>query len=167
MKIVLWFLITALMFIGCNSKATDVEVTPKLVVGKSLADLKLDDQHEKPYLLDKTTKKVIFAFSKDVGHKCNTFFETKKDSYLKDNNTIFVADISGAPSLIRSMFILPGLKDFKHQVLIIDDKVVANNFKANQNVEKIVVVTLDNGIIKKINSFDTIDGLDKEIKKDK
>ena len=163
MKIIIGFLMAALMFVGCSSKETDIQVTPKLVIDKSLANLKLNDQYEKPYTIAKTTKKVIFAFSKDIGHSCNDFFATKKDSYLQDNNSVFIADISGAPSLIRSMFILPGLKDFKHTVLILDDKKIANAYKANQDTEKIVVVTLDNEIIKNIKTLNSVDELAKEI----
>ncbi|MEA2099075.1 MAG: hypothetical protein U9P72_02995 [Campylobacterota bacterium] len=164
MKIIIAFFLTALIFIGCSSKETaDTQVTPKLVVDKSLASLKLNDQHEKAHTLKATTSKVIFAFSKDAAHTCNDFFVTKKATYLEDNNVAFVADVSAAPSLIRSMFIMPGLKDFKHRVLILDDKAVASAYKANQNIEKIVVVEIKDGIIKNIKSLNSADELAKEI----
>ena len=164
MKIIIAFFSIALMFIGCSSKeTTDTLVVAKLVINKSLANLTLNDQHEIPHTLKATTSKVIFAFSKDAAHTCNDFFVTKKATYLEDNNIAFVADISGAPSLIRNMFIIPGLKDFKYQVLILDDKVIASAYRANQDIEKIVVVEIVDGIIKNIKSINSVDELAKEI----
>ena len=164
MKIIIAFALTALMFIGCSSKETsNTPVEAKLVVNNSLANLKLNDQHEKAHSLKTTTKKVIFAFSKDSAHTCNDFFVTKKATYLEDNNVVFVADVSAAPSLIRSMFIMPGLKDFKHTVLILDDKTVASAYKENLDAEKIIVVKLTDGIIINIKSINSEDELMKEI----
>ena len=161
-KIVMTFL-TALLLLGCSSSATDNNVEPKLVVGKSLTDLTLNDQHEKSYTITASITKVIFAFSKDVGHTCNNFFATQGATYLDDKNTIFIADVSSAPSLIRSMFIMPGLRDFKHRVLILDDKKIAAPYRANQNDEKIIVATLQNGIITSVKSLNSINELEKEL----
>ena len=47
-----------------------------------------------------------------MGHLCNDFFVTQDASYLANNKSIFVADVSSAPSIIRSMFIMPGFKRF-------------------------------------------------------
>lgn len=164
MKIVIALFLTALMFIGCSSKeTTEAPMKAKLVVESTLA-LELNDQNEKAYSLEQTTKKVIFAFSKDVGHVCNDFFATKSATYLEDNNAVFVADVSSAPSLIRSMFILPGLKEFKHKVLVLDDENMALSYKENQNTEKIVIAVVENKIIKTIKSISTIAELEKEIK---
>ena len=165
MKIVIAFFLTALMFIGCNSKETsDTPAEAKLVVNKSL-ELNLNDQNGKAHTLDANTKMVVFAFSKDVGHLCNNFFATKDSSYLTDNNTIFVADISGAPSLIRSMFIMPGLKDFKHTVLILDDEDIASSYKSGIDDENIIVVYLKNKVITAIKTMSSAKKLAQEIEK--
>jgi len=154
-------LLAALFFIGCSSQeSTQVDVTPKLVVGKSLQDLKLNDQNETSKSIEPTTTKLIFAFSKDMGHQCNDFFATKDASYLKDHQAQFVADVSGAPSLIRSMFILPGLKDFKHPIMIIVDENISASFKSGVESEKIIVAELDNKTITGIKSFNSVTELD-------
>ena len=166
MKIIIAFFLTALMFVGCSSKeTTDTPVQPKLVLNKSLANLKLNDQFEKLHSLKSTTTKVVFAFSKDTAHTCNDFFVTKTPTYLEDNNAIFVADVSAAPSLIRSMFIMPGLRDFKHKVLIFEEKSIAAPYRANQNVQKIIIVEVKDRIIKNIETITTVDELSKEIEK--
>jgi hypothetical protein len=164
MKKIIVGLIVALLFLGCSSKDVEEQaVEPKIVVGKSLSDMNLNDQFEKAQPLDATTKKVIFAFSKDIAHICNDYFVTQSPTYLSENNTQFVADVSAAPSLIRSMFILPGLKDFKHTVLLLDDKKVAAPYRADMNVEKIVVAYIDNKSITEIVTISSEDELKKVI----
>ncbi|MBU0720829.1 hypothetical protein KJ877_05760 [bacterium] len=166
MKKILLGLLSVLMLVGCSSKATSEQaVEPKLVLGMSLEDMKLKDQFEVPHAITQETKKIVFAFSKDVGHTCNDFFATKKDSYLQDNKSIFVADVSGAPSLIRSMFIMPGLKEFKHTILVIDDKDISAAYKPAQNQEKITVVYVDAMIIKDIKYLNSTLELEKELQK--
>ncbi|MDB2562732.1 hypothetical protein N9X61_03930 [Sulfurimonas sp.] len=159
MKNIILGLVTALLFIGCSSeKAVDANVEPSLVVGKSLS-IPLNDQFEKAHTLNATTTKVLFAFSDDMGHLSNDYFATKEASYLSDNNTQYVADISGAPSLIRSMFILPGLKDFKHTVLLLTEKEASAPFRANVDTTKIVVAYVNNGTISEIKTVSTKDEL--------
>ena len=152
-KIVLGALTATLLFAGCSSKETNENIVPKLVVGKSLEKVSLNDQFEKVHRIESTTKTIIFAFSKDSAHTCNDYFKTKSATYLQDNNTQFIADVSAAPSLIRSLFIMPGLKEFKHIVLLLDNKKVASTFRADMNTEKIVVISLEN---KKINNIKNI-----------
>ena len=152
MKKIMLGLILSLVFIGCSSDNKDA--APKIVIGKSLSNLDLKDQFEKAVSINADTKKVIFAFSKDVAHTCNDYFAMQTPTFLADNKTQFIADVSSAPSLIRSLFIIPGLKDFKHTVIILDDKDIAAPFRNGVDTEKIVVVYLENNVItdiKKLN----------------
>jgi len=164
-KILLGLLATFFL-IGCSSSAVEENVKPKLVVGHSVADLKLNDQFEKAHSLNPNTYKLVFAFSKDSAHICNDFFNTKEPTYLEDHNAQFIADVSAAPSLIRSMFIMPGLKDFKHTVLLLDDKAVAAPFRKDMDVEKIVIVYVLNKGISKIKTISTAEELQKTLEDD-
>ncbi len=164
MRNIIMALVATVVFIGCSSDSTDERIVePKLVVGKSLADLSLNNQFEKSQALNDTTTKVIFAFSKDMAHICNDFFVTQSATYLGENNTQFVADVSAAPSIIRNMFIIPGLKDFKHTVLVLNDENVAASYRAGSEVDKIVVVYVENKTITKILTVSTQDELKKII----
>ncbi len=147
-------LLATFLLVGCSSGAVEQNVKPKLVVGQSIADLKLNDQFEKPHTLNANTHKLIFAFSQDSAHICNDFFITKTPTYIEDHNAQFIADVSAAPSLIRSMFIMPGLKEFKHTVLLLDDKTIAAPYRKDMDVEKVVIVYLDNGTISSIKTVD-------------
>ena len=156
MKRIIVGLLTTLLFLGCSSKeSVETDIEPMLVVGKNMAAFTLNDQHEKPHSIAADTKTLIFAFSKDIGHTCNEFFATKSDSYLSDNNALFIADVSAAPSIIKSMFIMPGLKEFKHPVLIIDDESVSKAYKSGQDDEKIIIVSMKDKTITAIKPVST------------
>ncbi len=156
MKKILLALIVAFAFIGCSSKSdenTNKNVEAKLVVGKSLSDLKLKDQNEKPQTVEADTKVIFFSFSKPTGHACNDFLEKKPANYLAEHKALYVADVSAAPSLIKKMFILPDLKDLKFPILLINDDALSAAYLKGMNKEKIVVVLLDNGTITKIENL--------------
>ncbi|UCN00710.1 hypothetical protein LCX93_02010 [Sulfurimonas sp. SWIR-19] len=167
MKNIIIGLLATFLLLGCSSKSDENKnVEPKLVVGKSLADLHLKDQFGKEHSLNADTYKVIFAFDKEPAHTCNDFFDTQKPTYLQEHHVQFVADVSAAPSIIRSLFILPGLKDFKHIVLLLDDKALAAPYRKSVDTTKIVVVTLLNKKITDIKTINTKEELQKEVEDD-
>ena len=155
MKKIIVGLLTALFFLGCSAKEVNENLVPKLVVGKSLEKVSLHDQFGKLHKIEQETKTLIFAFSKDSAHTCNDYFMTKSATYLQDNHTQFIADVSAAPSIIRSLFIMPGLKDFKHTVLVLDDKSVALEFRGGMDTEKIVVISVDDFKVSSIKNITT------------
>ena len=109
MKKIIFAILMAVVFIGCGSNAADDKnVQAKLVVDENLNGLTLNDQFEKEHTIKDDTYRIVFAFSKDAAHTCNDFFNTQAPEYLKEHHTQFIADVSAAPSLIRTLFILPG-----------------------------------------------------------
>ena len=164
MKKIITTLLTIVLFSGCSSEKVDDTLKPKIVQNSTL-NFTLKDQFEKIHKIDATTKKVIFAFSKKSAHTCNDYFKTQEPNYLQKNNTLFVADVSAAPSLIRTLFIMPGLKDFKHKVILLDNKTVAAAYRKGLDREKIIVVSLKNRVITKIQAITTQAELIAEITK--
>ncbi len=160
MKKIIIMLFATLLLVGCGSKSeTEQPVEAKLVVGKSLKGISINDQFGETHIFSPDTKKVIFALSKETGHTANDFFGTQLVTYLSDNNTQFVVDISMAPALIVDMFIAPGLKDFKHPVLVFSTKDDAAPFRKGVDTEKIIVVYLDSMKITEIKTVTTADEL--------
>ena len=156
MKKIVSGVLFGLLLLGCSSKSEETQsIEQKLVVGKSLQNLSLKDQFEKEHTLKAETTQIIFALSKESAHICNDFFATQTPTYLDEHKTQFVADVSAAPSLIRSMFIMPGLKDFKHTVLILDDETQAAPYRTGVDSEKILLVKLTSGEITSIQTLST------------
>ena len=154
MKKILAILAITLLFLGCSSKSEDTtNVEAKLAVGKSLKDLKLNDQNEKPETLSADTQIIFFSFSKPMGHACNEFLESKPADFLAQHHAVYVADVSPAPSLIKKMFILPDLKELKFPILLINDDKLSAEFTKGMDKDSIVVVHLDNYKITKIDNL--------------
>ena len=154
MKNILLALLVAFTFVACDSNSDENKnVVAKLVVGKSLADLHLKDQFKKDHTLQADTTKLIFAFDKEPAHICNDFFKRQKATYLQNHHVQFIADVSAAPSIIRSMFIMPGIKKFKHIVLVLDDKNIAASYRKGVDATKVIVVSL---LDKKITDVKTV-----------
>ncbi len=164
MKSIIAGLILSIMFLGCNSTAgEDKNIVPKLVVGKTLDSITLNDQFGKQHTVSPDTYKIVFAFAKDSAHVCNDFFKTQKSNYLKEHHTAYIADVSAAPSLIRSIFIIPGLKKLKHTVLLFEDKNMAAPYRKGLDTNKIAVVYVVNKKIKDIKFISTSQELQKLI----
>jgi hypothetical protein len=163
MKNIILSLLVAFSFIGCSSKSDEqtANVEAKLVVGKSLADLKLNDQNEKPETISPETKIVFFSFAKPTGHACNEFLEKRPANFLQEHHAIYIADVSAAPSLIKKMFILPDLKELKFPILLINNDKLSAEYSKGMNKDKIVVVTLDNEKIVNIQNLDDTKALEK------
>ena len=149
------------LLFGCSSKSEENKNTKaKLVVGKSLSDIRLKNQHEKQQTIDKETKILFFSFSKPTGHACNEFLEKKPADFLAKHHALYIADVSAAPTLIKKMFILPDLKELKFPILLINDDTLSAEYSKGMNKEKIVVVFLDNGTITKIENLDGTEALE-------
>ncbi len=120
----------------------------------------LPDQFDKAYTLTDKTKKVIFVFAKATGHTVKEFLKKQDKSYLPSRNTLFVADVSGMPTIIRNTFALPDFKKSAYSVLLIYDKAIAKSYKDENKADKISIVSLQNGDIKDIKYVST----EKELK---
>ena len=166
MKKILLGAALALLFIACGSKSEEIATTEaKIAVGKSLTNLSLKDQFDKVHTLGATTSKVVLALDKESAHICNDFFITQTPEYLSEHNTQFIADVSAAPSLIRSMFIMPGLRDFKHTVLILDDKAEAASFRSGLDSTKIIIAHIKDGTITSLQTLASAQELQEAIEK--
>lgn len=159
MKNVVLGLVLAMFFLGCGDKSK-VEVTKQTVVGNSLEKLTLNDQFGTSHSLSTDTKTVIFAFSKAMGHLSNDFLAKQAPGYLAEHNAVFIADVSAAPSLIRSMFIMPGLKEFKHTVLVIEDENTAASYRIDEHQDALMILDVNDYIIENIRYINSEEALE-------
>ncbi len=110
----------------------------------------LPDQFDKAHTLKADTKTLIMVFAKATGHTVKEFLKKQDSDYLAKRDTLFVADISPMPTVIRNTFALPDLKKSSFSVLLIYDKNIAKQLKNKKEADKIAVVTLENGVVKTV-----------------
>ncbi len=159
-NIILAFTIAIMLFItGCGSKeiedkekvvVTSGEISSGIVIGKELAAFTFKDQFEKEHSLTSDVKKVIFVFSKPTGHIMKIYMGVRKPDYLISRDILFIADISGMPSLIAKMFAIPDMKESKYPILLIKEKENAKRFRKEEQKDAVMIITLKNKIVKNV-----------------
>jgi len=154
MKKILFCLFIIVSFFESTIEAAEKSIEAKLIVGKTL-NLTLKDQFNKNHTVNSDTKRVIFSFSKASTYICNNFFVTKPATYLQNHHAYFISDISSVPSFLRTIFIMPDIREFKHTVLLLDDDNLAASFQKGIDTKKIIVVYVLNKKIFKIKTIST------------
>jgi len=114
----------------------------KVSVGDTIPQFNIKDQNGVEHQIKPTTKKIVFVFKKATGHIAKDFFQKKGKKFLEDNNILFVADVSGMPTIIK-YFVLP-IKGYDYPILTLDDEDVASKYKDEKYEDKIMVITLEN-----------------------
>ncbi len=110
----------------------------------------LPDQFDKAHTLKAETKTLVLVFAKATGHTVKEFLKKQDSDYLTKRDTLFVADISPMPTVIRNTFALPDLKKSAYSVLLIYDKNISHQLKNEKEADKIAVVTLENRVVKAV-----------------
>ncbi len=126
------------------------EISSGIIVGKELAPFKLKDQFDKEHTLTADVKKVIFVFTKPTGHIMKVYMGERKNDYLTSRNITFIADISGMPTMIANMFAIPDMKESKYPILLIKEKENAKRFRNEEQKNAVMIISLENKIIKSV-----------------
>lgn len=162
-----------LIFSGCSKNETLINkepvsvssgaIAPNITIGEVLQADSFADQNDIKHEISDATKKIIFAFKKDMGHIVKELLASKPNDYLSSKASYFVADVSKMPSLIFKFAALPDLKESPYPVLLITDESEAAGFMNEKEHERIMVVTLDKRVVTKVTFVATAEDLVKEI----
>ena len=116
-------------------------------VNSNIGSFELADQFEEKHTVNSDVKTMIVSFEKDTSAGINEFLSTKEKGFLEANNTVFIADISGMPSVISYLFALIKMKKYNYNVLLIEEE---GDTRFSKKEEKLTVYTLDNGVVTNI-----------------
>jgi hypothetical protein len=116
----------------------------------STIDLTLPDQFDKPHTLGEDTQKLIFVFTKKTGHTFKSFMAYQSDDFLTKRHITAIGDISGMPTVIVNTFAIPDFRKSNYSILLIYDKQMATRLKEGQSVDKVIVMTIENKKVTKI-----------------
>jgi len=134
-----------------------------LTVDSVVDNLKIKDQNEVEKVIDTNVKTILFASDKSTSDMLRDYLLplSEKENILEKNSAVYVADISGMPSLISKFIALPKMKKYPFSVLLLDDTNKDNFVKEDG---KIIVYSLENGKVVKIDKISTKEELAKFIK---
>ncbi|RXJ85005.1 hypothetical protein [Arcobacter cloacae] len=147
------FLFTALLSLSA--------IASSLTVDSQVPAIKIKDQFEKEHTIDANVKTILFASDKGTSDILKEYLLSKDADILTKNNAVYVADISGMPSLISKFVALPKMKKYPFSVLLLDD---TNKDNFSKEEGKIIVYTLDNSKVTNIAKISTKEELEAIIK---
>ncbi|HJE02419.1 hypothetical protein AAX26_00058 [Aliarcobacter thereius] len=148
-------LILALLALGLNANP--------LIIDSSIDGIKIKDQKEKEHTLDANIKTVIFASDKGTSDIIKDYLLSisETENILDRNSAVYVADISGMPSIISKFIALPKMKKYPFPILLLDDSNKANFTKEDG---KIIVYSILDGKVSSIEKISTKEELANIIK---
>ena len=111
------------------------------------------DQFEKKLAITSQTKEIIISFSKKNGQAVKAFLQSNK-GYLKTKQAVYLADMTSAPSLAMSLFMMPALKKYDFSVGLIEEDDIAEKLPKVEG--KTTVIRLEKMTIKSIKFVDTL-----------
>ena len=125
-----------------------------LAVDSTVSELKIKDQFEKEHTLNANIKTILFASDKATSDMLRDYLLplSEKENILEKNNAVYIADISGMPSLISKYIALPKMKKYPFSILLLDD---TNKDNFTKEDGKIIVYTLDNLKVTNITKIST------------
>ena len=136
----------------------------EIVLNQDLKQFELPDQFDKKHTISNDTKMLVFAFKKATGHLVKDYLSKKSGDYLSSRNGYYIADVSAMPAFVR-WFALGALDSYNFPVLLIEDDELAAQYKDEKNIEKIVIVYLDNLKVSHIEYAETEEQLQKALEK--
>jgi hypothetical protein len=86
--------------------------------GEQMVEIVLEDQHGATGTIDDNTRQVLFTRDMDAGDVVKAALAHDGSALLEAGGTIYVADISGMPSLVRHLFALPKMRKREYSMLL-------------------------------------------------
>jgi hypothetical protein len=92
-----------------------------LFAGSAMPPLSLSDQHDKPAAVGPSTRWVVFTAEKAVSDMVSAVLTAEPAGTVERMRLVYVADISGMPSLVTRMFALPKLRELPFPIALVRD----------------------------------------------
>jgi len=121
-------------------------------VGQPFPPTTLEDQFGKTHTVG-AEGLILISFERDVSDRVNAFLKQQPKSFLTDNGTVYIADISAMPTIIAKLFALPKMRDYPYAVLLNRDEDFEKGFDKREG--KLTVYRLQGGNVIAVEFIDT------------
>ncbi len=119
-----------------------------LNLGARLPSIVLNDQFDQSVLIDSNTQWIVFSQEKSVNAFVSDYMNEQGAQQIRQRGIVYVADISGMPSLVTRMFALPKMRKLSFPIgLARDSKTLANIPRRNGAA---TVLRLRSGVVQNI-----------------
>jgi hypothetical protein len=129
-----------------------IMMASSLKLNDKINSFSLTDQFDKIHTINSEVSTIIVTFEKDTLNMINDFLSSKDSNFLKKNHTVFVSNIASSPSIITRIFVIPKLRDYKYDILLIYDE---NSTKFLKQGDKVTIYSILNGEVNNIKYIST------------
>ena len=129
--------------------------------GQKVLPFSLPNQYGKTVTVGTDTQIILYVPDKKASNIMRELLDGKGSDYVPSRKMAVVSDLSNAPRFVRSLFILPGLKAYAYDMLIIEDEFSPVIFESE--LEQVSVIELDNGVQKSVQKAASKEELEKII----
>jgi hypothetical protein len=120
----------------------------QLKIGEPLPDHEFLDQHDQSHRLESAIELLIFAHTKDAGSMMTDILADAEPDHLLKHKTVYIADISGMPSLIARIFALPKMRKISSPIYLVREEDQADWLPKQD--DKLTLVALSDGLVRDI-----------------
>ena len=143
--LLLFFLLFTLPSIGDSH----IEKGYKMIEQNSTIEpFTLKDQFGKEHTLDKMPKLLICSFGKETGTLISNYFNAQDSDYLAKHDIKLMADVSSVPSLLRSTFIVPKMKNYSFEILLSTDSKFSKLFPKEE--DRLTILKIEDDVVKEV-----------------
>lgn len=116
--------------------------------GATLPAISLADQHDVQATVGPETKLLLFTRDMDASKITKEVLAENGAAMLTNAGAVYVADISAMPSLVTTLFAMPGLRKRPYQMLLDRDGVVTKDLPSEKGA--VTVLTLDHSVVRHV-----------------
>jgi hypothetical protein len=138
--------------------ASDPPPAEPLAVGGVLEKASLLDQNEVPHEINEQVRAIFFAREMEGGKVIRALLDEAGAEFLERHKAVYVADISGMPTLIANMMAIPKMKRERAYPTLLDRTGTASARYPSEE-GRVTVLLLDRLRVEQILYRGTADGL--------
>ncbi|MDD2895325.1 MAG: hypothetical protein PHG81_04820 [Aliarcobacter sp.] len=132
-----------------------------LKIDDKISSFSLPNQFDKIHTINSEISKIIVTSEKENVTLINDFLSSKNSDFLDKNHTVFIDNISKVSSLIVKMFVIPKLREYDYDILLIYNE---NSKKFLEQENKISVYIIENAKVTDIKYISSKEELERIFK---
>ncbi len=117
-----------------------VVIADPYTIESQIHGFSLKDQYGNQYEIDETTRLILFSKDKEGSNIIKNGLKKTYRNYLKNHNTVYIANISGMPGLIRKFVALPKMREYPYSILLDLRSSVTMDFPSQQDKATLIYV---------------------------
>jgi hypothetical protein len=109
-------------------------------VGSVLPRIELSDQHGEARTIDESVRAIVFNRDMKAGDVVKSAVAKAGPDLFDRNSAVYVVDVKGMPSIIRTLFAMPAMRRRPYRMLVDTDGVKTADFPGGATYPTVLVL---------------------------